>query len=111
MGTYSSVVTPAIVTLSSPSVITDLFKIKLWYETQHPIHSAGIGLQQPPYNLASVCEYIVIAKKPEHTFDLYWAYLDDFEHLRDTGLVPPDAKYTEFELLVEDVAHTPLVLE
>jgi hypothetical protein len=78
-------------------------KVLLWYETEHPQTSASLVLKTPPFDMPGpVLEYIAILKPAEKTFDILWAFLEDFETLKDMDVVPKDAKLGSFDFIEED---------
>ena len=78
-------------------------KLLLWYETEHPRTSTSQVLKTPPFDVPGpVLEYVAILKPAEKTYDLLWAFLEDFETLKDMDAVPKDARLGSFDFIEED---------
>ena len=82
---------------------TECMKCLLWFETEQPRMMTSQILQTPPYDIQGTSlEYVAVLKKAESTYDLLWAFLDDFEKLKDDGIVPPDGKLAGVDFIEED---------
>ena len=78
-------------------------KVLLWFSTEQPRTLASRILKTSPFDVPGpVLEYVAILKPAEKTFDLLWAYLEDFEMLKDRGIAPSDAKLGSFDFIEED---------
>ena len=78
-------------------------KVLLWFSTEQPRTLASRILKTSPFDVPGpVLEYVAILKPADKTFDLLWAFLEDFETLKDRGVVPPDAKLGNFDFIEED---------
>lgn len=84
-------------------------KIRLWYATKEPWTLVSQELGEM-IGAAHYTEFVCVLKPAEKVFDLLWAYVDDFEALKDQGLIQPDARLESFEFLEEDSAHLAWVL-
>lgn len=81
----------------------DYIKVLLWFETEQPRTLAAKILQAPPFEIVGpVLEYVAILKPAKKVFDMTWAFLEDFETLKDRGAVPSDAKLGSFDFIEED---------
>ena len=78
-------------------------KVLLWFETEKPMMQASRALKGPPFSLEGpVLEFVAVLKRAEQTYDLIWAFLEDFETLKSWGAVPPDGRLGSFEFIEED---------
>lgn len=78
-------------------------KLLLWYDTEQPRTQASLIFKKQPFEIEGpVLEYVAILKPAAKTFDLSWAFLEDFELLKDRGLIPQDAKMRSFDFIEED---------
>jgi hypothetical protein len=78
-------------------------KCLLWFETDQPFMTTSRLLQAEPFEIdGPAMEFVAILKPAEQTFDLGWAFLEDFEKLKDQGIIPPDARMGSFDFMEED---------
>lgn len=78
-------------------------KTLLWYETDHPRMSTTKFLQSAPFSISGpAMEYAAILTPAESTYDLTWAFLENFESLKDKGILPADSKLINFDFIEED---------
>jgi hypothetical protein len=78
-------------------------KSLLWFETNKPRFLSSLMLSTPPYEInGPVLEWVAILTPVERTFDLDWAYLDDFERLKDEGIIQSDATLASVDIIEED---------
>lgn len=81
----------------------DHIKVLLWFETEQPRTQSSQVLKNAPFDVPGpVLEYVAILKPAERVFDMYWAFLEDFEMLKDRGSIPSDAHFGSFDFIEED---------
>lgn len=81
----------------------DHIKVLLWFETEQPRTQSSQVLKKVPFEVPGpVLEYVAILIPAKRTFDLLWAFLEDFELLKDRGLVPQDSRLGNFDFIEED---------
>lgn len=86
-------------------------KVTLWYETRQPMMTSFRELMKPPYKIETpLLEFLTILKPAAKTYDLVWAFLEDFERLKDEGWTPKDARLVDFDIIEEDQRFLALVV-
>jgi hypothetical protein len=80
----------------------DMIKVLLWFETDRPHHLSAKLLQAHFAFEGPFVESVAVLMDPAKVFDLIEAYLDNFERLKDSKLVPSDARLISYDIIEED---------
>lgn len=88
----------------------DHMKIRLWYQTQEEWLWGSKDMADMA-GLEAMTDYVCILKPASKIYDMLWAFMDDFELLKDKGLVQKDAYLLQFDFMLEDSYHLAWVLE